>query len=184
MKNALHIALFALITAWSINVFAGDKNKSRIVAKEESMPSLESWQFSPMSVESFSSNNFEKIWMYVGKSYGYPKRNGAMEGKDTNGFPSMTISIQWGEESWLSEGIAAWQTYDNIKKFYVAGMYTRLHVPKDKKLTPEELKSKTLGYYQCVNAMSSLHATLKENNINLRGSIGQVFENCGVARIM
>lgn len=183
MKNVVRIALLVVIATWSINACAENKkhnkDKTTDTSSEQTPVHFESYQLGPLEVEKIPSKDFEKTWLSVGKELGYPK----VSTSDNQDSPLGNINIEYADQLWLSSDWEQWDKFNNNIKFFLAGFFTKYKVGKNHKLTPEDFKSYTMGYYQCVNTVTTISKMVRENGMNIGGSVEEVFKNCGMGRI-
>lgn len=173
-QNTFRIALAVVVAIWSINVFAADKNQPQALVH------LESYQLSPSALEdNVPAKVFEKTWENVGKELGYPK----VSASDRNDSAHKNIKMEYFDSSWVSADWQMWTDYDRKLKFFLAGIFTKHKDGANRKLTPEDFKSITLGYYQCVNALTDVQTLVRNNHMDISGTVEDTFRNCGMARI-
>lgn len=176
MKNTARNALLVVIATLSINAFAEDKKHT---SSEHAFVHLESYQLGPMEVEKIPSKDFEKTWFGVGKELGYPK----ISTSDNKDSAFKNINFEYADESWLSSDWEQWDNFDNNIKFFLAGFFAKYKMGENRKLTPEDFKSYTMGYYQCVNTITNIQQMVRKNRMNIRGTVEDSFKNCGMGRI-
>lgn len=176
MKKTVRNALLVVIATLSINASAEDKKHT---SSEHTFVHLESYQLGPMEVEKIPSKDFEKTWSGVGKELGYPK----ISTSDIQDSPNKNINIAYADESWLSADWEQWDKFDNNIKFFLAGFFAKYKVGENRKLSPEDFKSNTMGYYQCMNTVINFSMVLRKNRMHINGTVEDVFKSCGIGRL-
>ena len=181
MNKNLSAILLSMVASWSVTSYAGPTKSSGHVARQVYMK-LDDLQLTPMGLDMMPAKRFRNAWMSAGKDIGYP----IYSRTDNQQAGNMAMNIQWFNESWLTDDWESWSGYDNKTKFYLAGIFTKL---KDEdankiKLSPEDFKSHTMGYIECVNALTNYQKMIRHgSSLNLTGDVEDTFKLCGMSRI-
>jgi hypothetical protein len=174
----IRIVLLVALATCSIVANAQDK-KSSNDKKSEPQIHLESYQLSPLKADAIPSKDFQKAWYNAGKDLGYPK----ISAVEKEGDPLGNVKFQYFDDSWLTSDWEKWISFDNKLKFYIVGIYTKLKNEEKNKLSPEDFKSYTMGYYQCVNTLANFQQTVRSHGLNIDGNVEGMFQSCGMGRI-
>jgi len=141
---------------------------------------FESWELSVGAADKIPHQNFKKAWADTGRILGYPK---TPAGNKNNG---TAINVEWLNPSWLSAEFYSWEELDNKIKLYVSGWAAMQNMQKKSganATSSENFKSIALGYYQCMNTLSSYQKFLKDRGILVSGSVQDNLVLCSMGRI-
>lgn len=181
MNKVLSAILLLMVAMWSVSSYAGTSKSSGHVARQAYIK-LDDWQLTPMGLDSMPAKNFRNALMSAGKDYGYPIYSTSNNQQPGN----MVVNIQWSNDAWLTDDWESWSGYDNKTKFYIAGIFTKLRDEDANKikLSPEDFKSHTIGYIECVNALTNYQKMIRHrSSLNLTGDVEDTFKLCGISRI-
>jgi len=181
MKKTLNAILFLMVTTWSVYSYAGPTKSSGDVARQTYIK-LDDWQLTPMGLDIMPAKRFRNAWISAGKDIGYP----IYSRTDNQQAGNMAMHIQWFNDAWLTADWESWSGYDNKTKFYIAGIFTKLRDEDANKikLSPEDFKSHTIGYIECVNALTNFEKMIRHrSSLNLTGDVEDTFKLCGISRI-
>jgi hypothetical protein len=179
MNDVVHTVLLSVIAAWSINASAGDKThtEDKVAQSVSEHAHLQSNQLGPIEVENIQAKDFVTIWFAVGQDLGYPKLS-----LPDNAHPQAWLEFL--DNSWVSADFAQWNEYNNKKRFYLAGIITKYNVEKSRVRTPEDFKSFTIGYFQCVNAVTTGLQLARKSGAHISGTVEDIFKMCSLGRIV
>ena len=136
----------------------------------------EEWELSARELAKIPHQKFKTVWVDAGKMWGYPKSPAATRNDKT------VVGIEWYDWSWMSAEFYDWARFDNSKKLYLSGVAAMQKGSEDVSRAPENFKTVSLAFYQCMNTMVNYQKFLLDQRVPVSGSVQDIFVLCAMGR--